>query len=486
MTRKFSRFAVVGLALFLVLCSQEKSFLKNLAFRVKNEVVEKDGESLQSALKLQTTLRNVAKSISPAVVNIRTEKNIKVKSPFQDFYNDPFFRRYFRGPNRRRKRKQQSLGSGFIISPDGYILSNNHVVAGADKITIYLADRRSYNGKVIGSDEKTDLALIKIDTKGESLPIVPLGDSDKLQVGDFAMAIGNPFGLNWTFTFGVVSATGRNSVIDPNAPFKNYIQTDVSINPGNSGGPLLNIRGQVVGVNTAIFSTSGGSIGIGFAVPINIAKNVVKQLIEKGKVERGYIGAFIQDIDAKLAKYYGLKDIEGVIITKIESGSPAEKSGLKTGDVVIAINGKKVKHASHLISTISNIPPGKKAVFNVLRDGERKNITVTVGKRGESIAALKKGDFWLGMKFGNVEKYRRRLEIPSAIDNGLVVIDVKNGSAAFEVGIRPGDVVDMINNRRIPNMKALDQFIIKNRNKRQFLLRVIRNGRIYFIVLENK
>lgn len=487
--KKYSYFAIPLLAVVLVLCSQERSFLKSISIVNKNKIVEEDKDSLASALKLQQALRNIASSVSPAVVNIRTEKKVKVKSQFDDFFNDPMFKRFFGeedGGGRPQERKQQASGSGMLISEDGYILTNNHVVQGADKITIFLSDKRTYNGKIIGSDEKTDIALVKVDTKGHSLPAVALGDSTDIQVGDFAIAIGNPFGLNWTFTFGVISATGRTEAIDENAPYKSYIQTDVSINPGNSGGPLLNIKGQVIGINSAIFSTSGGSIGIGFAVPINIAKNVVKQLMEKGKVERGYLGAFIQDIDEKLAKYYKLDKSEGIILTSIEKNSPAEKAGLKSGDVVISINGKRVGNANQLISIISNTAPGENLNLTIIRSEKQMNVDVQIGKRDEAVALLDSGGHWLGMKFGDLNSYRDKMNLPNSIRKGLVVIDVNRDSGAAEVGIRQGDVIDMLNNQSIDNLEEFKKFLSDNKNKSQYLLRVIRNNRIYFVALENK
>ncbi|HCL57848.1 MAG TPA: serine protease [Spirochaetia bacterium] len=487
--KRFSWITIPVLSLVLVLCSQEKSFLKNFSFSTKNEVVEKDSSSLDSALKLQQTLRNISSSISPSVVNIRTEKMVKTQSRANDYFNDPYFKKFFGdqfGDNDQQQ-KQQALGTGIIISEDGYIISNNHVIAGADIITVYLSDKRNFKGQVIGTDEKTDIALIKIDPKDTKLPVAPLGDSNDIQVGDFAIAIGNPFGLNWTFTFGVVSATGRTDAIDENAPYKSYIQTDVSINPGNSGGPLLNIKGQVIGVNSAIYSTTGGSIGIGFSIPINIVKNVVSQLIEKGKVERGYIGAFIQDLDEKLAKYYKLSKIEGVILTNLEKNGPAEKSGLKPGDVVLAVEGKKVENTSQLISMISNTPPGETLKFSIIRDGDKKEISVKIGLREQNVNGFQdSGKYWLGMQFGNLDSYREQFKIPKRINRGIVIVDVKNESVAAEVGLQPGDLVDMINNESIGSLEEFSSFIAKNSKQKEFLLRVIRMNRIYFIVLENK
>ncbi len=486
---RLSKWSVPLLALFLILCSHEKSFLKSIQFDNKNKIVEEDINSLNTALSLQENLRNIAKSVSPAVVNIRTEKTVQQQAPYQDFFDDPFFRRFFGERGRQKQQpnqRGQALGSGIIISSDGYILTNHHVIAEAEKTTVILSDKRSFTAKIIGSDEKTDLALLKIEPKGVALTVAPLGDSDQIQVGDFAIAIGNPFGLNWTFTFGVISATARTEAIDPNAPFKNYIQTDVSINPGNSGGPLMNIRGQVVGINSAIFSTSGGSIGIGFAIPINIAKNIVQQIIQTGKVERGYLGAYIQDVDEKLAKYYQLDEIEGVILTQIEKGSPAEKAGLQAGDVVLSVNNNKVQNANHLIALVSNISPGQVVEFEIQRGSKKMIVKVTIGKREEALASAVQEGFWLGMKFGDVNNLRERYSIPERIKGGLVVLEMKEDSSAADVGLAQGDIIDMINNKYIANLSELTSFMKDNSKKDQFLCRVIRNGRIYFVVLENK
>ncbi|HOJ50810.1 MAG TPA: Do family serine endopeptidase [Spirochaetota bacterium] len=483
---KNPKILIIFLAFGIALCSQQTSFLKVLNIPNTNEEVEKDKTSLETAINLQNTLRNIAKSVSPAVVNIRTEKTVKVQSPFDDFFNDPFFRRFFGEPQEKeQKRKAQSLGTGIIISPDGYIITNNHVVQAAETIIVNLNDKRTFKAKIIGADEKTDIALLKIDAKGVKLPVAPLGDSDKIEVGDFAIAIGNPFGLNWTFTFGVISATGRSNAVDENAPFKSYIQTDVSINPGNSGGPLLNIRGQVIGINSAIYSTSGGSIGIGFAIPINIVKNVVTQLIEKGKVERGYIGIYIQDVDENLAKYYKLDKVEGVIVTDVQAGSPAEKAGLKPGDLIVKVNDKNVEDASSLISMISNTPPGGEVNLKIKRNNQEIDVKIIVGKRSEEVADINRGEPWLGMRFGSLKDYAEKLQISSAVKAGVVVIDIDTESSAYEAGIRPGDVIDMINNTPIKDLDALTSFISKNKDKKQFLLRLIRGNRIYFVAIEN-
>ncbi|HHD64494.1 MAG TPA: Do family serine endopeptidase [Desulfobulbaceae bacterium] len=293
----------------------------------------------------------VVKKAGPAVVYVEVEKSVHVAggqgSPY-DFFSDPFFERFF-GPQfkhpripRQREFKQRGAGSGFIIDADGYILTNNHVVSDADKITVRLSDEREFTAKVVGTDPQSDVALIKID--GKNLPVLPLGNSDKLQVGEWVIAIGNPFELYQTVTVGVVSAKGRNRM--GISDYENYIQTDAAINPGNSGGPLLNIHGEAIGINSAIFSRSGGYMGIGFAIPINMAKNIEQQLLQHGKVTRGWLGVMIQNVNKDLAKSFNLTSTHGVLISEVSAHSPAEKAGIKQGDVVLAIDGKKVDNVA--------------------------------------------------------------------------------------------------------------------------------------------
>ena len=425
----------------------------------------------------------VVKKAKPAVVFIGVEKPVKGMtgvSPF-DFFNDPFFERFF-GPQfrhpqvpKQRQRKQRGAGSGFIISKDGYILTNNHVVEDADKITVRLSDEREFKAKVIGTDPQSDVALIKID--GKNLPVLPLGDSDKIQVGEWVIAIGNPFELYQTVTVGVVSAKGRNRM--GISEYENYIQTDAAINPGNSGGPLLNIHGQAIGINSAIFSRSGGYMGIGFAIPINMVKKIEQQLLKTGKVTRGWLGVVIQDMNEDLAQSFGLKTEKGVLISQVNPDSPASKAGLKDGDVVVAIDGKQVEDVATLRNTIAMTAPGTELVLKVIRDGKTYSIPVTIGEQPADFASLAKK----GIGHGKTPLARFGLGLqdltPELADQfgyemgqGVLIASVEPDSPAAEVGLQPGQLIEEINKVRVHKMADIRKAIKKSRLKKQVLLRV--------------
>src|SRR5512135_680821 len=326
----------------------------------------------------------IAASISPAVVNISTTKvmrrdaNPLFDDPFFDFFN-PF--REFRTP---KKWKEQSLGSGVIVSADGYIITNNHVVEQADEVRVTLLDKRSFKAKVIGADSKTDVAVVRIDAK--DLPTVRWGDSDKLQVGEFVLAIGNPFGLSHTVTMGIISAVGRANV--GIADYEDFIQTDAAINPGNSGGPLVNVRGELIGINTAIFSRSGGYQGIGFAVPSNMARLVMDQLMKEGKIVRGWLGVTIQDITPELSQKFGLKDSKGALVGDISKGSPAEKSGMMRGDVILEFNGKEVKSVGSLRNMVSQSKVGSQVKLKILRGGKQIELAALIAELPKEAAGV--------------------------------------------------------------------------------------------------
>ena len=369
--------------LFLILIVFSMGFCaKDFFFHSKQlvtprAVIADDGEkvpreSLKVAQELSDAFSYIAEKAAPAVVYIETEKVVTAPmnlAPF-DFFGDEFFKRFFAPP----KYRERGAGSGFIISPDGYIVTNNHVVQGAQKITVKLVDGRVFKAKVVGRDPFSDVALIKIDA--HNLPTLPLGDSDLLRIGEWVIAIGNPFGLTHTVTVGVISAKGRSGI--GISDIEDFIQTDAAINPGNSGGPLLNLKGQVIGMNTAIFTRSGGYMGIGFAIPINIVKTVVEQLKTKGKVERGFLGVYIQDLTPAIARELGLNITEGALITEIIPHSPAAKAGLKVKDVIIAYNNKKVKSASELKTYILLTKPGSVITLTVIRNGKVKKIKVKI------------------------------------------------------------------------------------------------------------
>src|ERR1044071_4054648 len=328
---------------------------------------------------------SLAKRVGPSVVNVATTQIRKTAQggpgPFDD--DDPmsqFWQRCFGGRIPRGPQRQNGLGSGFIIDRNGTILTNYHVVDGAQKISVTLSDGKSYDAKVIGKDQKTDIAVIKIDA-GQDLPTVTLGDSDRLEVGEWVMAIGNPFGLDHTVTSGIVSAKGRQIGA---GPYDNFIQTDASINPGNSGGPLINLRGEVVGINTAIFSGSGGNIGIGFAIPANLVKDLVPQLKEKGKIVRGFVGVTIQKVTPELAESLGLKQAAGALVSDVTKGGPADHAGIKSGDVITEFDHKEIKTSADLPLQVARIAPGKTVPMKVLRNNKEVTLNVPVGEMNET------------------------------------------------------------------------------------------------------
>ncbi|MCS6927213.1 MAG: DegQ family serine endoprotease [Candidatus Binatia bacterium] len=421
---------------------------------------------------------DTAQKVSPAIVNISTTQKVERRRPFrfpgpgprQPFEEDPFeefFRRFF--GDRPPPGQQRSLGSGFIISEDGYIITNSHVIGDAEKITVRLSDKAEYEAKVIGSDDKTDIALIKIEPKGP-LPTVPLGDSSALRVGDWVMAIGNPFGLEQTVTVGIVSAKGR--VIGA-GPYDDFIQTDASINPGNSGGPLLNLKGEVVGINSAIFSQSGGNIGIGFAIPIDMAKSIVAQLRETGKVRRGWLGVGIQPVTPELAKSFGLEEPQGALVAEVTKGSPAEKSGLERGDVIIAFNGTRIKDSHELPSLVARSPVGSTAEVTVLRSGKEKTFTVKLGElkeqqeRAESTQESQEG--W-GMAVASITpELARRFQLDRN-QKGVVVTEVEPGSPAELAGIQPGDVIEEVNRQPVSSIEDFNKALAAGKEKETLLL----------------
>jgi serine protease Do len=390
----------------------------------------------------------LAKKLKPSVVNISTSKTVSPQSniqhPRNPFGQDPFedfFNRFFDAP--QHQYKQRSLGSGFIISNDGYILTNNHVVGGADEIKVKLSDGREFKAIAKGSDEKLDLAVLKIDVKG-ALPVAELGDSDAIQVGEWVMAIGNPFGLNQTVTAGIVSATGR---VIGSGPYDDYIQTDASINPGNSGGPLFDARGKVIGINTAIIA---GGQGIGFAIPINMAKAVLPQLEKNGKIIRGWLGVGIQQVTPELAQSFGVKGESGALVSEVTKDGPAEKAGVKPGDIIMEFDGKQIQEMNSLPRYVAATTVGKKVKLKVLRDGKPVELNVKIErlKDGEEKTAPSAEQDRLGM---TVRELNGELAAQLGIkeSKGVVVTAVKPEGVAGDAGIAPGDVILEINGTRI-------------------------------------
>ncbi|HIJ86601.1 MAG TPA: DegQ family serine endoprotease [Desulfuromonadales bacterium] len=389
-------------------------------------------------LSTQRAFSNVSKKVTPSVVNISTVSRKKVIQPF--FEANPFFEDFFGGP---QTRQNKSLGSGFLISKDGYIVTNDHVVRDAESIQVKLSNDKVYDAKVVGGDQKTDIAVIKINAA--DLPTAVLGDSDKLEVGQWAIAIGNPFGLDRTMTVGVISATGRSNMgIET---YENFIQTDASINPGNSGGPLLNVYGEVVGINTAIVAAGQG---IGFAIPVNMAKPVFAQLMAKGSVSRGYMGVTIQPITEELAKSFGLKQAKGALINDIITGGPADKAGVKQGDVITGLNGIEVKDPSHLQRLVAEAGIGKIVKMSIFRDGKALELSVTLASAENAPRQRQKVDRGGNHQEGEADLLGLIVE-NSDQDDGVVVIDALRGGAAAESGIKRGDVIVSINRSRIAN-----------------------------------
>jgi Do/DeqQ family serine protease len=389
-------------------------------------------------LSTQRAFSTVSKKVTPSVVNISTISRKKVIQPF--FEANPFFEDFFGGP---QTRQSKSLGSGFLISTDGYIVTNDHVVRDAESIQVKLSNDKVYDAKVVGGDQKTDIAVIKINAAG--LPTAVLGDSDKLEVGQWAIAIGNPFGLDRTMTVGVISATGRSNMgIET---YENFIQTDASINPGNSGGPLLNVYGEVVGINTAIVAAGQG---IGFAIPVNMAKPIFSQLIAKGSVSRGYLGVTIQPITEELAKSFGLKEAKGALVNDVIKGSPADKAGVQQGDVIIGLNGSDVKDPSHLQRLVAEAGIGKVAKMSLFRDGKTLELSITLSSADSAPKQRKKVDRGSGQQDGEADLLGLIVE-NSDQGAGVAVLDAIRGGAAAESGIKRGDVIVSINRTRTAN-----------------------------------
>ena len=427
---------------------------------------------------------SLAKRVGPSVVNVATTQIRKAAQggpgPFDD--DDPmsqFWQRFFGGRVPRGPQRQNGLGSGFIIDQNGTILTNYHVVDGAQKIAVTLSDGKSYDAKVIGKDQKTDIAVIKIDA-GHALPAVTMGDSDHLEVGEWVMAIGNPFGLDHTVTSGIVSAKGRQIGA---GPYDNFIQTDASINPGNSGGPLINLRGEVVGINTAIFSQSGGNIGIGFAIPTNSIKEVLPQLRDKGRVVRGYLGTTVQKITPEIADSLGMKERHGALVAEVMKGSPAERAGIKTGDVIVEFNNKEIKDSSDLPAMVARVAPGTTVPLKVLRDGKDMSLPIAVGEMKESEVVASGGEGGLGLTVQPVTP-----EIAESLGinrtDGVVITNVTPGGAADEAGLREGDLITQVNRNPVKNLADYNREMAKSGKSKSVLLLVKRGDQSVFLALK--
>ena len=447
----------------------------------------KRGLAAASLLDLDKNLAEISKEVTPAVVNIYTSKTVKQ----QQFQANPFFREFFGDGGQNsfgipKEKVETSLGSGVIISVEGYILTNNHVVENADDINVTLIDKREFKATLVGKDSKTDLAILKID--GKSLPVLPLGNSDNIAIGNIVLAVGNPFGVGQTVTMGIISAKGRSNV--GISEYEDFIQTDAAINPGNSGGALVNLSGELIGINTAILSGSGGYQGVGFAIPSNMAQNVLESILKNGKVVRGWLGVQIQDVDEKIAKSFKLDGSRGALIAQVMKNSPAEKGGLKRGDIVLEFNGKDIEDVNHLKNFVALIAAGQQVDIKVLRDGKEKTLTVKIGEypddggKGQETAGAQrelKGTALEGAELSDLSQtLRKSLNIPEDVE-GAVVTDIEAGSKAQKAGLKKGDVLMEINRARVSGVEEARSLISGND---QLVLYIYRNGAYIYLVVD--
>lgn len=502
-------FLVVGFCVGVGVCISSETTLH----AANKQTNESDKEALATAQYFEHVFEQVVDQVKPTVVSITSVKVFKhaqqkkqmpddrfhrpgpgpgpEEEPeqfrdFRDFFGDEFFDRFFRPRYPEGDYKIQGLGSGVIVdSEKGYIITNNHVVEDADELKVTLGDKREFDGKVIGTDPQTDIAVIKIDGKG--LPSAKLGDSDTIRVGQWAIAIGSPFGLTQTVSVGIISATGRANV--GVAAYEDMIQTDAAINPGNSGGPLVNIKGDIIGINTAIFTRSGGYQGIGFAIPINMVKIIMKDLIDKGKVTRGWLGVVIQDIDPALAKSFNVTITEGVLVSDIQDNSPAKEGGFERGDIVIEYDGKPMRDVNHLRNTVAQTEAGKKVKVKVLRDGKEKELTVKIGEQPsdlfaagpEAAPAIKD----LGMTVQNLTKeLAKSLGIEE--DSGVIVSEVQPGSPAVTADIREGDLIKEVNRRKVTNVAEFRKALSEGDKEKSILLLVKRGEFSRYVIIKTK
>ena len=452
---------------------------------------KKDIEILDRSAK---AFSSVVKDVKPAVVHVRVESTVSANPDMGQFYNHPFFERFF-GPqfqhpdpnSQPRKRQQYGAGSGFIISEDGHILTNNHVVENAEKITVTLSDNQEVEAELVGADPQSDVALIKISVSNP-LPTIPLGDSEALEVGEWVIAIGNPFGLSQTVTVGVVSAKGRSRVgINE---YENFIQTDAAINPGNSGGPLLNIHGEVVGINSALYSRTGGYMGIGFAIPINMVKSIEEQLQKHGKVTRGWLGVAIQDIDENLAESFGLEKAEGILVSETQPDSPADTAGIKQGDVLLSLNDVALKDVADLRNRVALIVPGTEVTINLIREGKPLDMDVKIGEQPADFGKLAQkkttdnalGDFGLA-----VQDLTKDLAEQFGYQDreGVIVSEVLPGSPAEQSGFKTGQLIEEVNKVRITSVADLQQVLSQSTDSGRVLLRVRSGEYSQYVVLRS-
>jgi len=450
-------------------------------------------EATRAARELSAAFVAAAKRVRPAVVHVNVVRTVAAPAADPlDLFGDDFFRRFFGEPRprgRSRSFQQPGQGSGTIVRAEerkGYILTNNHVVGGANKITVVLADGRELEAKLVGADPRSDIAVVEIEA--EELPSAALADSDRIEVGQIVLAVGSPFGLDQTVTSGIVSAKGRSNVRI--TEYRDFIQTDAAINPGNSGGPLVNLRGEIIGVNTAIYSRSGGYMGIGFAIPSNIARVVMEDLIRHGRVTYGYLGVSIQDLTAPLAKHLGLAETKGALVSDVVKKSPAEEAGLKSGDVVVEFAGRAIDGADALRNAAGITRPGMEVPITVVRDGKRLTFRVKVAEQTKDLVALERG----GEAMRKFERFgltveptsaalRKRYRLPAAAE-GLLVTEVAPGSPAARAGFEPGVLIEEVNREEVRTLEDFRRAL--GRNKDEALLRIRLGRHVQYVVLKLK
>ncbi|MBN2297723.1 MAG: DegQ family serine endoprotease [Deltaproteobacteria bacterium] len=418
---------------------------------------------------------DIAEKVLPSVVNIASQKKILVQQ--SPLFSDPFFRDFF-GGGMPRERVEKALGSGVLISEDGYIVTNNHVVGGADEIEVRLSDERVFPARIIGTDPKSDVAIIKIEA--QDLPGIRIGDSSNLRIGSFVLAVGNPFGLEQTVTMGIISAVGRSGL--GITDYENFIQTDAAINPGNSGGALVNMDGELIGINTAILSRTGGSVGIGFAIPVNVVMNIKKSIELYGEVVRGWLGVIVQEITPEIADSLSLKSSKGVLISEVTRDSPADRAGIRQGDVIISIGGKDVHNSSSMRFLVSELLPGSKVPVAVVRDGREEVMSVTIGDLSlsevpEHQILITGNRFLEGATVADITPAAREsLSIGNDIE-GVLVIDVQESSPAARTGLNPGDVILQINSRKVPGLKEFEA-VLKGLRGIKMSISIYRQGMV--------
>ena len=508
-TQSLIKFPLQRLAAFLLASLLMLSFNLTLPFHAEAQSLAGQNQSRtvqgrssgatdsNSALNVRASYADVVEKVTPAVVAVRSEKKADARETQQfPFGDDPMLREFF-GRNLpqmpQTPRVQRGLGSGVIVDANGTILTNNHVVSGASRVRVDLPDRRTFEAKVVGTDPASDLAVLKIEAT--NLPTIPLGDSDKVRVGDVVLAIGNPLGLRQTVTSGIVSAKGRQTGLSDGS-FEDFLQTDAAINTGNSGGALVNLAGELVGINSQILSPSGGNIGLGFSIPSNMAKNIMTQLVKEGRVRRGQLGVGIQDVTSDLASSFGLKEVRGVIVTSVSPNSPAERAGIKQGDVIVSFNGVNVNDGNELRNRVAQTAPGAQASVGIVRNGfQAQTVNVALAEfqaktetstdeKSKSNSAVAAQEDKLGLSLESLTpQVAQRFGIEGA-SKGLVVTNVRAGSPAEDAGLRQGDVILQVNRQDVRTADEVKNAVAAKANKGNVLLLINRNGQNLFVTVQ--